>query len=105
MKDIFSGVYISFISFIPLKYNFGLVHKLLNCCFNLSSVFLKFHHEVDTSKYVLSKNAKLQKFIYKSIPKLLDNSFLEPQIAIIPIRKTIIILIYSAKMSQVVKLG
>ena len=44
-KETFSGVYTNFISFIPLKYNFGLAHTLLNRCFNLSSEFLKFHHE------------------------------------------------------------
>ena len=41
-KDTFSGVYTNFVSFIPLEYKFGLVHTLLNRCFNLSSDFLKF---------------------------------------------------------------
>ena len=49
-KETFSGVYTNFISFIPLEYKFGLVHTLLNPCFNLSSDFLKFHHEVDKLK-------------------------------------------------------
>ena len=49
-KETFSGVYTNFISFIPLQYKFGLVHTLLNRCFNLSSKFLKFHHEVDKIK-------------------------------------------------------
>ena len=35
-KETFSGVYTNFISFIPLDYKFGLVHTLLNRCFNLS---------------------------------------------------------------------
>ena len=56
-KETFSGVYTNFISFIPLEYKFGLVHTLLNRCFNLSSDFLKFHHEVDKLKNILSKNA------------------------------------------------
>ena len=46
-KETLSGVYTNFISFIPHEYKFGLVHTLLNRCFNLSSTFLKFHHEVD----------------------------------------------------------
>ena len=36
-KEAFSGVYTNFISFIPLEYKLGLVHILLNRCFNLSS--------------------------------------------------------------------
>ena len=38
-KEMFSRVYITFISFIPLEYKFGLVHTLLNRCFNLSLEF------------------------------------------------------------------
>ena len=45
-KETFSGVCTNFISFISLEYNFGLAHILLNRCFNLSSDFLKFHHEI-----------------------------------------------------------
>ena len=72
-KETFSGVYTNFISFIPLKYNFGLVHTLLNRCFNLSSDFLKFHHEVDKLKKILSKNAYPQNLIDKCIQKFLNN--------------------------------
>ena len=56
-KETFSGVYANFISFIPLEYKFGLVHALLNRCFKLSSDFLKFHHEVDKLRKILSENA------------------------------------------------
>ena len=56
----FGEVYTNFISFIPLEYKFGLVHTLLNCCFNLSSDFLKVHHEVTKLKKNLSKNAYSQ---------------------------------------------
>ena len=38
-KETFSVVYTNFNSFIPLEYKFGLVHTLLNRCFNLSSEF------------------------------------------------------------------
>ena len=54
-KEAFSGVYTNFISFIPLDYKFGLVHTILICCFNLSSDFLKFHHQVDKRKKILVK--------------------------------------------------
>ena len=36
-KETFSGVYTNFISFIPLEYKFGLVHNLLNRCFQIPS--------------------------------------------------------------------
>ena len=66
-KETFSGVYTNFTTFLPLEHKFGLVHTLLNRCFNLSSDFLKFHHEVD----------KLKKF-YRKIhthKSLLINTF------------------------------
>ena len=74
-KETFSGVYTNFISFIPLEHKFGLVRTLLNRCFNLSSDFLKFHHEVDKLKKILSKNAYPQKFINKRIQKFLNNVY------------------------------
>ena len=75
-KETFSGVYTNFIRFIPLEYKFGLVHTLLNGCFNLSSDFLKFHDEVDKPKKILSKNVYPQKFINKCIQKFLNNMFI-----------------------------
>ena len=36
-KETFSRVYTNIISFVPLEYKFGLVHTLLNYCFDLSS--------------------------------------------------------------------
>ena len=56
-KETVSGVYTNFISFIPLDYEFGLVHSLLNRYFHLCSDFLKFHHEVDKLKKIMSKKA------------------------------------------------
>ena len=52
-KDAFSWVCTNFISFIPLQYKFGLVHIILNLCFNLPSDFLKFLREVDKLKGTL----------------------------------------------------
>ena len=100
----FSGVYTNFISFIPLEYKFGLVHTLLNRCFNLSSYFLKFHHEVDKLKNILSKNAYPQKFIDKCIQKFLNNMFIQrQQIPSVPKKELRITLPYLGKMSQIVK--
>ena len=71
------GVYTNFTTFLPLEHKFGLVHTLLNRCFNLSFDFLKFHHEVDKLKKILSKNTYPQKFIDKYIQKFLNNRFIQ----------------------------
>ena len=103
-KETFSGVYTNFISFIPLDYKFGLVHTILNCCFNLSSDFLKFHHEVDKRKKILSKNAYPQKFIDKCIQKFPNNMFIQrPQIPTGPKKELKISLPYLGRMYQIVK--
>ena len=51
-KETFSRVYTNFISVVRLEHKFGLVHTLLNRCFNLFSDFLKFHHEANKFKNV-----------------------------------------------------
>ena len=103
-KETFSGVYTNFISFIPLEYKFGLVHTLLNRCFNLSSDFLKFHHEIDKLKKSLSKNGYPQKFIDKCIQKFLNNMFIQRlQIPSVPKNELRITLPYLGKMSQILK--
>ena len=103
-KDTFSGGYTNFISFIPLEYKFGVVHTLLNRCFNLSSDFLKFHHEVDKLKTILSKNAYLQKFVDKCIQKFYNNMYIQtPKVPYVPKKELIIILPYLGNMSQIVK--
>ena len=80
------------------------MHTLLNRCFNLSSDFLKFHHEVDKLKKILSKNAYPQKFIDKCIQKFLYNMFIQRlQIPTVPKKELIIILPYLGKMSEIVK--
>ena len=45
-KKNFSGVYTNFNSFIPEIYKTGLIESLLFRCFNLSSDFVKFDHEI-----------------------------------------------------------
>ena len=103
-KETFSGVYTIFISFIPLEHKFGLVHTLLNRCFNLSSDFLKFHLEVDKLQKILSKNAYPQKFIDKCIQKFLNNMFIQRlQIPSVLKKELRITLPYLGKMSQIVK--
>ena len=103
-RDAFSWVCTNFITFIPLEYKFGLVHTLLNCSFNLFSDFLKFHHEVDKLKKILSKNAYPQKFIDKCIQIFFNDMFIQlPQIPTLPKIELIIILPYLGKISPIVK--
>ena len=76
----------------------------MNRCFNLSSGFLKFHHEVDKLKKVLSKNAYPQKFIDKCIEKYLNNMFIQRlQIPNVPKKELRITLPYLGNMSRIVK--
>ena len=51
IRDMFSGMYINFISS-----TFDLLYTL-NCSFNIPSDFLKFHYEVDKLKIIFLKNA------------------------------------------------
>ena len=97
-------MYTNFISFIPLECKFGLVHTLLNRCFNLSSDFLKLHHEVGKLKKLLSKNPYPQKFIDKCIQKFFNNNFIQRlQIPAVPKKGIIITLPYLGTMSQIAK--
>ena len=103
-KDTFSGVCTNFVSFIPLECKFGLVHSRSNRCFNLSSDFLKFHHEVDKLKNILSKNAYSQKFVDKCIQKFLNNMYTQTlKVPSVPKKELIIILPYLGNMYQIVK--
>ena len=52
-KEIFTGVYTNFSSFIPLKYKSGLAYTLLYRCSNLVSDMSKFHLEVAKLKEIL----------------------------------------------------
>ena len=84
-KDMFSGICTNFISFIPVEFNFGLVNRLLNPCFDLHFDSLKFHHEVNKLNKLFSLNAYLQNFIDKCIQNLLSKMFIQtPQIATVP---------------------
>ena len=76
----------------------------MNRCFNLSSDFLKFHHEVDKLINILLKNAYLQKFIDKCIQKFLKNMFIQRlQTHTVPRKELTVILPYLSQMSQIVK--
>ena len=46
-KEIFTGVYINFSSFIPLEHEFELVYTLLHRCFCLVSDMSRLHFEIE----------------------------------------------------------
>ena len=54
-KDMFSGVYTIFISFVALEHKFGLVYTLLYRRFTTAPDFSKFCFEVETLKKTLQK--------------------------------------------------
>ena len=49
-KPTFSEVFTNFKSFIHTVYKFGLVYILLQCCFNITSSYEKFHNEINWLK-------------------------------------------------------
>ena len=79
-------------------------YTTLNRCFNLSSEFFKFHHEVDKLKKILSKTTYPQKFIDKCIQKFLNGMFIQRlQNPSAPKKELRITLPYLGKMPQIVK--
>ena len=65
---------------------------------------MKFHHEVDKLKKILSKNAYPQKFVDKCIQTFLNNIYIQtPKVPSVPKKELIIILPYLGNMSQIVK--
>ena len=70
-KRNFSGVYTNFNSFIPEIYKTGLIESLLCRCFNLSSDFMKFHHEINILKDILYKNSCTRDLVNKCIKNFL----------------------------------
>ena len=82
-KDMFSGVYTNFSSFVALEHKFGIMYTLLHRSSTIVSDFSKFHFEFETLKKTLYKNASPTKFVDKCIANLLliylfKNLFLPP---------------------------
>ena len=63
----FNEVYDCFNSFIPKTYKTSLIKSLLIQCFSLYSDFVKFHHEINVSKYILYKNSCPRDFVDKYV--------------------------------------
>ena len=103
-KDMFSGVYTNFSSFVALKHKFGLVHTLLHRSFTIVSDFSKFHFEVETLKKTLHKNTYPTKFIDKCVAKFVNNIFIQkPVFTTVPKLELRIVLPYLGNISSITK--
>ena len=56
-KKTFSGVYMNYNSFLPLKYKKGLIHTLLFRAFKICADYNTFHNEVQLLKLIWQKNS------------------------------------------------
>ena len=105
-KEIFTGVYTDFFSFIPLEDKFGLVSTLLHHCFCLVSDMSKFHIEIKKLKEILLSNRYSNKFIDKSISKFMKKLYIKkPVMLTVPKKKLYLVLPFKGKMSALVKSG
>ncbi len=101
-KPSFSGVYSSFLSFIPENFKYGLVHCLLFRSYNLCDSFVAFHKEVLYLKSILSRNGYPIAFIDSCISKFL-NSVHKPIVpkAVSVARKSVCLVLPYTGMSSV----
>ena len=75
-KKTFSGVYMNYNSFLPLKYKKGLIHTLLFQAFNICADYNTFHIEVQYLKLIWQKNYLLLFFIDICIKRFQDKLFI-----------------------------
>ena len=99
-KEIFTGVYTNFSSFIPLEHKFGLVYTLLHRCFCLVSDISKFHFETEKLKEILLANGYSNKFIDKCISKFMNKLYIKKPVTLtVPKKQLYLVLPYMGKMS------
>ena len=91
-KEIFSGVFTNFESFMPVAYKFGLAYTLLHCWFSICSSYEKFHEEIELLKGIFKKSEYPQLFIDKCIKKYLSKLFI-PKRTIHTVEKKQILLV------------
>ena len=98
-KETFTGVYTNISSFIPVEHKFGLIYRLLHCCFCLVSNMSKFHFEIDKLKEIPLPNKYSNKFIDKCISKFMNKSNIKkPVILMVPKKQLYSVLLLKAKM-------
>ena len=103
-KDMFSGVYTNFISFVALEHKFVLVYTILHRSFTIVSDFSKFYFEVETLKKTLHKNAYPTRFVDKCIAKFVNNIFVQkPVLTTVKKLELRIVLPYLRNISSITK--
>ena len=75
-KKTYSGVYMNYNNFVPLKYKKDLIHTLLIRAFNICADYNTFHNEVQYLKLIWQKNSFPLFFIDSSIKRFLDKLFI-----------------------------
>ena len=71
-KPTFSSVYTYLESFLPTTHKFGVFYTLVDRCFTLCSVWIKFHGELMILKELFERNVCLASFIDKCFKKRLN---------------------------------
>ena len=75
-KKTFSGVYMNYNSFLPVKYKKGLIHTLLFRAYNICADYNTLHNEIEYLKSVWQRNSFPFFFIDSCIKKFLDKLFI-----------------------------
>ena len=102
-KEIFTGVYTNFSTFIPLKQKFGLTYTLLHRWFCLVSD-IKFHFEIEKLKEILLSNGYSNKFIGKCISKFMNKLYIKKPVMVTVLKKQLyLVLPFIGKMSALIK--
>ena len=100
-KKTFSGVYMNYNSFLPVKYKKGLIHTLLFCAYNICADFQTLHQEIEFLNSIWQRNSFPLFFIDSCIKKFLDKLFIpsRPSNNISDKREIFICLEYLGKIS------
>ena len=69
-KDVFSGVYTNFSSFVALEHKFGIMYIILHRSFTIVSDFSTIHFKFETLKETLHKNAYSTKIRWQMYSKI-----------------------------------
>ena len=75
-KKTFSGVYMNYNSFLPVKYKKGLIHTLLFRAYNICADYQTLHQEIEFLKSIWQGNSFPLFFIDSCIKKFLDKLFI-----------------------------
>ena len=89
-KSIFSGVFTSFESFIPIMHKRGLIETLLHRSFRLCSSYENFHREIQTLKAIFKRNNYPQNFLNQCIKFFLNKLFIKKDFNLMVLKKELL---------------